>query len=67
MSIVNPDAAVKTAWATLMPNFNWQLKMAVDWPGREGWDSFRNYVYEVSPNERRAVGAQPPGEATPSR
>src|SRR5204863_1736093 len=36
----------------------WQLKLAVDAPGREGWDGFRNYQYEVSPNEHRAVGAQ---------
>jgi hypothetical protein len=34
------------------------LKLATDAPGREGWDSFRNYDYEVSPNEHRAVGAQ---------
>src|SRR5215475_8642366 len=52
------DAAVKSAWTALTPNLKWALKVALDSPGREGWDSFRNYQYEVSPNEHRAVGAQ---------
>src|SRR2546422_469537 len=52
------DSAVKSAWAALKPNFKWALKLATDAPGREGWDSFRNYQYEVSPNEHRAVGAR---------
>jgi CubicO group peptidase (beta-lactamase class C family) len=52
------DAAVKIAWAAVEPNMKWALKLAIDGPGREGWDSFRNYQYEVSPNERRSVGAQ---------
>src|SRR5687768_2983331 len=53
-----PDAAVKSAWAVVRPEFKWALKLATDAPGREGWDSFRNYDYEVSPNERRVVGAR---------
>src|SRR5262245_51716537 len=52
------DAAVKIAWAAAEPNMKWALKLAIDGPGREGWDSFRTYQYEVSPNERRSVGAQ---------
>src|SRR5262245_53488185 len=52
------DAAVKIAWAAVEPNMKWALKLAIDGPGREGWDSFRTYQYEVSPNERRSVGAQ---------
>src|SRR5260370_3434531 len=52
------DSAVKRAWAALKPNLKWALKLATDAPGREGWDFFRNYQYEVSPNEHRAVGAQ---------
>src|SRR2546427_8655512 len=52
------DSAVKIAWLTLKPHFKWALKLATDAPGREGWDSFRNYGYEGSPNEHRAVGAQ---------
>jgi len=52
------DAAVKLAWTAVQPNMKWALKLAIDGPGREGWDSFRNYQYEVSPNEHRSVGAQ---------
>jgi hypothetical protein len=52
------DAAVKIAWAAVEPSMKWALKLAIDGPGREGWDSFRNYGYEVSPNERRSVGAR---------
>jgi hypothetical protein len=49
---------VKTAWEAVRPDMKWKLKMTTDYPGREGWDSFRGYDYEVSPNEHRAVGAQ---------
>jgi len=56
--VKDSDLAVKSAWAVLKPNLKWALKLATDAPGREGWDSFRNYQYEVSPNEHRAVGAQ---------
>lgn len=52
------DAAVKKAWAAIGPELKWALKLATDSPGREGWDSFRNYDYEVSPNEHRVVGAR---------
>jgi CubicO group peptidase (beta-lactamase class C family) len=53
----DPDKAVKAAWPVLRPRLPWAFKLATDAPGREGWDSFRNYDYEVSPNEKRAVGA----------
>lgn len=52
----DPDAAVKAAWEMVRPDMKWALKLTTDQPGREGWDSFRNYQYEVSPNEHRAVG-----------
>jgi CubicO group peptidase (beta-lactamase class C family) len=52
------DAAVKTAWQVVRPDMKWPLKLTTDQPGREGWDSFRSYDYEVSPNEHRAVGAR---------
>src|SRR3954453_5506427 len=52
------DAAVKTAWEAVRPDMKWALKLTRDLPGREGWDSFRAYVYEVSPNEHRAVVAR---------
>jgi CubicO group peptidase (beta-lactamase class C family) len=51
------DAAVKLAWEAVRPDMKWALKLVTDEPGREGWDSFRSYQYEVSPNEHRAVGA----------
>lgn len=52
------DAAVKAAWEAVRPDMKWALKLTTEQPGREGWDSFRSYDYEVSPNEHRAVGAQ---------
>ena len=55
---MDADAAVKTAWEAVRPDMKWRLKLTTDFPGREGWDSFRSYEYEVSPNEHRAVGAQ---------
>ncbi|MHC1766212.1 MAG: serine hydrolase domain-containing protein [Verrucomicrobiia bacterium] len=51
------DTAVKKAWVAIGPELKWALKLTTDSPGREGWDSFRNYSYEVSPNEHRTVGA----------
>src|SRR5262245_52325107 len=54
----DPDAAVKSAWTESRLDLKWALKLATDAPGREGWDSLRNYDYEVSPNEHRVVGAQ---------
>src|SRR5256885_1000772 len=36
------DSAVKIAWTALTPNLKWALKLAIDSPGREGWDGFRN-------------------------
>src|SRR5215510_4305088 len=47
------DAAVKAAWQAVRSDMKWALKLTTDQPGREGWDSFRNYQYEVSPNEHR--------------
>jgi len=56
--VKDPDAAVEAAWAVVRPDMKWALKLTTDAPGREGWDSFRSYEYEVSPNEHRAVGAR---------
>jgi CubicO group peptidase (beta-lactamase class C family) len=52
------DAAVKTAWEAVRPDMKWALKLTTDRPGRDGWDSFRGYGYEVSPNEHRVVNAR---------
>src|SRR5262245_9959570 len=54
----DPDAAVKAAWEVVRPGMSWPLKLTTDQPGREGWDSFRRYDYEVSPNEHRDLGAR---------
>ena len=61
------DAAVKNAWKVVRPDMKWALKLATDSPGRDGWDSFRDYDYEVSPNEHRAVGARAAKRGDPSR
>ncbi|MCA9252870.1 MAG: serine hydrolase domain-containing protein [Phycisphaerae bacterium] len=52
------DEAVKSAWAIVRPDMKWALKLTTDNPGRNGWDSFKSYQYEVSPKEHRAVSAQ---------
>ena len=57
------DAAVKSAWSAVRPDMKWALKLATDSPGREGWTSFREYEYEVSPNEHRAAKAAKRGDA----
>jgi CubicO group peptidase (beta-lactamase class C family) len=52
------DAAVAAAWAAVRPGMKWALKLTTDRPGREGWDAFRGYEYEVSPQDRRQVFAR---------
>ena len=49
------DAAVNAAWKILRSKATWPLKVATDSPGRDGWDSFRTYRYEVPPNEHRTA------------
>jgi len=52
-----PDAAVAAAWQAVRPEMKRPLMLTTPSPGRNGWDEQRNYAYEVSPNERRVVGA----------
>jgi CubicO group peptidase (beta-lactamase class C family) len=52
-----PDAAVAAAWAAVRPGVTRSLRLTTPAPGRDGWNEQRNYSYETSPNERRAVGA----------
>ena len=52
-----PDAAVAAAWQAVRPEMKRPLTLTTPSPGRNGWDEQRNYAYEVSPNERRVVGA----------
>lgn len=51
------DAAVAAAWAAYAPAKRWPLKTATDASPRDGWDQIRNYDYETSANEKRAVEA----------
>ena len=56
-SATEPDAAVAAAWESVRPGVQRALRLTTPAPGRDGWDEQRNYSYETSPNERRAVGA----------
>ena len=56
-SAPDADAAVAAAWQSVRPGVKRVLRLTTPAPGRDGWDEQRNYSYEVSPNERRAVGA----------
>jgi CubicO group peptidase (beta-lactamase class C family) len=56
-SATEPDAAVAAAWESVRPGVTRALRLTTPAPGRDGWDEQRNYSYETSPNERRAVGA----------
>ncbi|WP_394850176.1 beta-lactamase family protein [Pendulispora brunnea] len=51
------DAAVAAAWASVHPDFRRTVDVAVDRPGRNGWDQQRNYEYETSPNEKLVLRA----------
>jgi CubicO group peptidase (beta-lactamase class C family) len=51
------DGAVAAAWAAYAPDAKRKVAVAVDQPGRDGWEQARAYQYEVSPNEKRVVAA----------
>ncbi len=53
------DAAVAAAWAAYRPGASWPLKVTTDAPDKDGWSSRRAYEYQISPNEKRDVGAYP--------
>src|SRR6186997_2098783 len=50
------DSAVKAAWAAYRPDAKWPLKVANDFPDKDGWTNLRDYSYQTSPNEKRDVG-----------
>jgi CubicO group peptidase (beta-lactamase class C family) len=50
------DGAVKAAWALYRPDAKWPLKVAHDFPDKDGWTNRRDYSYQTSPNEKRDVG-----------
>ena len=51
-----PDAAVAEAWALYRRAPPPPLRLAIEVPGRNGWERLRRYTYELSPNEKRSVG-----------
>jgi CubicO group peptidase (beta-lactamase class C family) len=51
------EHAVAAAWPQLTPKFSRPLKITLPRPARQGWDERRVFVYETSPDERRAVSA----------
>jgi CubicO group peptidase (beta-lactamase class C family) len=51
------DRAVAAAWAAYRPDAKWPLKVANDFPDKDGWSNIRDYSYQTSPNEKRDVSA----------
>jgi CubicO group peptidase (beta-lactamase class C family) len=51
------DSAVAAAWAAYGVTPKWPLKVANDFPDKDGWSNIRDYTYQTSPNEKRDVGA----------
>jgi CubicO group peptidase (beta-lactamase class C family) len=52
------DAAIAAAWAAYRPEAAKRpLKVANDYPDKDGWSSIRDYSYQTSPNEKRDVSA----------
>jgi len=52
------DSAVGQAWQLYRSKPPYALKTSVAVADRDGWTQIRGYDYIVSPNERRAVGAE---------
>ena len=51
------DAAVAVAWAAYGPPKFWPLKRSTPLEDRDGWVDQKQYIYETSPAEHRAVAA----------
>jgi CubicO group peptidase (beta-lactamase class C family) len=51
------DAAVAVAWAAYNPAKFWPLKRATPQEDRDGWTDQKQYIYETSPGEHRAIAA----------
>ena len=52
------DAAVAAAWTAYDAKASWPLKVATDFPGKDGWEKVRGYTYETSANDERFVVAR---------
>ena len=57
VAAMEPDAAIQEAWAAYRPDAKWPLKAKTDASDKDGWTHQKTYSYQVSPNERRGVGA----------
>lgn len=51
------DSAIKEAWGAYRADAKWPLRAMTTTSDKDGWSDRRNYVYQTSPNERRAVVA----------
>jgi CubicO group peptidase (beta-lactamase class C family) len=51
------DEAVGVAWKAYKPEAHWALFSTTPVPDYEGWTDCKNYLYQVSPNEKRVVSA----------
>src|SRR5262249_1716192 len=52
------DEGVATAWRMFREDFNRPLRLVKPRPARNGWDEWREYDYETSPNERIIVAGR---------
>ena len=52
------DHAVTLGWQTYDPGKKYTVKVATGAADHDGWSEIRGYEYQVSPNEKRAIGAQ---------
>jgi CubicO group peptidase (beta-lactamase class C family) len=50
-----PDVAVAEAWSLYRRAPPPPPKLAIELPGRGGWEQVRRYSYELSPNEKRGL------------
>jgi CubicO group peptidase (beta-lactamase class C family) len=57
VAAIEPDAAIKEAWAAYLPEATWPLKSKTASSDKDGWTHQQTYSYQTSPNERRSVAA----------
>jgi CubicO group peptidase (beta-lactamase class C family) len=57
VAAMEPDAAIKEAWAAYKPDASWPLKAKTASSDKDGWTNQQTYSYQTSPNERRGVSA----------
>jgi CubicO group peptidase (beta-lactamase class C family) len=57
VSAASNEAARDAGWKIYKPDAKWPLLATSDAPDRDGWTKGKNYEYQTSPNEKRAVQA----------